>query len=433
MKYYSTNKKSPAVSFEDAVVRGLAPDKGLYFPETIKSLPKGLIGNGNHIHEIAYEVASRFIDQEISKDKLHTIVQETLAFPTPIIAVEKDIYSLELWHGPTCAFKDVGARFLARCLSYFVQKKGQKVTVLVATSGDTGSAVANGFLGVEGIDVVILYPKGKVSKIQEQQLTTVGQNIRALEVEGTFDDCQKMVKLAFNDEALRSKINLSSANSINVARFLPQSFYYFSSYEQLEDKTKPVVYSIPSGNFGNLTAGLFAQKMGLPIHQFLAATNINDVVPEYLTTSIYRPRPSISTISNAMDIGDPSNFARIYELFNGNFDQIKAHMKGFAYTDKETAAGVKAIMENTGYLSEPHGAIAYLAIKDFIQTEKQTVQSIFLGTAHPAKFHDVVEPILGTTIEIPDRLKEFLTRKKEAILIDPDYEALKEYLLNRIA
>ena len=298
MKYYSTNKISPAVSFEDAVVRGLAPDKGLYFPEKIGTLPKGLIGHNNSIHEIAFEVAKLFVDGEIDNQKLQTIVEETLAFPTPIVNVEKDVFSLELWHGPTCAFKDVGARFLARCLSYFVQRKERKVTILVATSGDTGSAVANGFLGVEGIDVVILYPKGKVSKIQEQQLTTIGHNIAALEVEGTFDDCQKMVKLAFNDESLTNTMNLSSANSINVARFLPQSFYYFSAYEQLEDKKKPVAFSVPSGNFGNLTAGMFATRMGLPVEKFIAATNVNDVVPEYLKTGVYRARPSIPTISN---------------------------------------------------------------------------------------------------------------------------------------
>ena len=429
MKYYSTNKISPAVSFEDAVVRGLAPDKGLYFPEKIGTLPKGLIGHNNSIHEIAFEVAKLFVDGEIDNQKLQTIVEETLAFPTPIVNVEKDVFSLELWHGPTCAFKDVGARFLARCLSYFVQRKERKVTILVATSGDTGSAVANGFLGVEGIDVVILYPKGKVSKIQEQQLTTIGHNIAALEVEGTFDDCQKMVKLAFNDESLTNTMNLSSANSINVARFLPQSFYYFSAYEQLEDKKKPVVFSVPSGNFGNLTAGMFATRMGLPVEKFIAATNVNDVVPEYLKTGVYRARPSIPTISNAMDIGDPSNFARILELHKGNLASIQNEMVGYAYTDEETAAGVKYIMDTTGYLSEPHGAIGYLALKEYMKTSN--CQGIFLETAHPAKFGEVVEPILNTPVAIPERLQDYLKRKKESILIAPEYEALKSYLINR--
>ena len=429
MKYYSTNKISPAVSFEDAVVRGLAPDKGLYFPEKIGTLPKGLIGHNNSIHEIAFEVAKLFVDGEIDNQRLQTIVEETLDFPTPIVNVEKDVFSLELWHGPTCAFKDVGARFLARCLSYFVQRKERKVTILVATSGDTGSAVANGFLGVEGIDVVILYPKGKVSKIQEQQLTTIGHNIAALEVEGTFDDCQKMVKLAFNDESLTNTMNLSSANSINVARFLPQSFYYFSAYEQLEDKKKPVVFSVPSGNFGNLTAGMFATRMGLPVEKFIAATNVNDVVPEYLKTGVYRARPSIPTISNAMDIGDPSNFARILELHKGNLASIQNEMVGYAYTDEETAAGVKYIMDATGYLSEPHGAIGYLALKEYMKTSD--CQGIFLETAHPAKFGEVVEPILNTPVAIPERLQDYLKRKKESILIAPEYEALKSYLINR--
>ncbi len=429
MKYYSTNKISPAVSFEDAVVRGLAPDKGLYFPEKIGTLPKGLIGHNNSIHEIAFEVAKLFVDGEIDNQRLQNIVEETLAFPTPIVNVEKDVFSLELWHGPTCAFKDVGARFLARCLSYFVQRKERKVTILVATSGDTGSAVANGFLGVEGIDVVILYPKGKVSKIQEQQLTTIGHNIAALEVEGTFDDCQKMVKLAFNDESLTNAMNLSSANSINVARFLPQSFYYFSAYEQLEDKKKPVAFSVPSGNFGNLTAGMFASRMGLPVEKFIAATNVNDVVPEYLKTGVYRARPSIPTISNAMDIGDPSNFARILELHKGNLASIQNEMVGYAYTDEETAAGVKYIMDTTGYLSEPHGAIGYLALKEYMKTSN--CQGIFLETAHPAKFGEVVEPILNTPVAIPERLQDYLSRKKEAVLIAPEYEALKSYLINR--
>jgi threonine synthase len=323
----------------------------------------------------------------------------------------------------------VGARFLARCLSYFVQRKERKVTILVATSGDTGSAVANGFLGVEGIDVVILYPKGKVSKIQEQQLTTIGHNIAALEVEGTFDDCQKMVKLAFNDESLTNAMNLSSANSINVARFLPQSFYYFSAYEQLEDKKKPVAFSVPSGNFGNLTAGMFATRMGLPVEKFIAATNVNDVVPEYLKTGVYRARPSIPTISNAMDIGDPSNFARILELHKGNLASIQNEMVGYAYTDEETAAGVKYIMDTTGYLSEPHGAIGYLALKEYMKSSD--CQGIFLETAHPAKFGEVVEPILNSPVAIPERLQDYLKRKKESVLIAPEYEALKSYLINR--
>lgn len=429
MKYYSTNKQAEEVSFRDAVIRGLAPDKGLYFPERIEKLPAGLIGSGKSVEEIGFEVAKRFVDGEIPDTELERIVSETVNFPLPIVEVEKDVYSLELWHGPTCAFKDVGGRFLARCLSYFVKSGGEKVTVLVATSGDTGSAVAAGFLGVEGIDVVILYPKGKVSKIQEQQLTTMGQNITTLEVDGTFDDCQGMVKAAFNDAELRSAMNLSSANSINVARFLPQSFYYFSSYEQLEDKTKPLVYACPSGNFGNLTAGLFAREMGLPIDRFIAGTNLNDVIPQYLKTGIYQPKPSVFTISNAMDIGDPSNFARILELHNGDWEAVKKSLVGYSYTDEETKQGMKDVISNTGYLMEPHGAIGYLALKEYQKTND--CQGIVLETAHPAKFGDVVEPVIGRKVEIPERLQQYMERTKVATLIQPNFQEFKEFLLSR--
>ncbi len=429
MKYYSTRKISEEVSFKDAVVRGLAPDGGLYFPERIEKLPEGIIGTGKSIEELGFEVAKRFVDGEIPDAHLQRIVSETVNFPLPIVEVEKDVYSLELWHGPTCAFKDVGGRFLARCMSHFVQESGDKVTILVATSGDTGSAVAAGFLGIEGIDVVILYPKGKVSKIQEQQLTTMGQNISTLEVNGTFDDCQLMVKQAFNDDELRSKMKLSSANSINVARFLPQSFYYFGSYEQLEDKTKPVVYSCPSGNFGNLTAGMFAKKMGLPIERFIGATNINDVVPEYLKTGKYNARPSVSTISNAMDIGDPSNFVRILELHGGNWEKVKESMVGYSFDDEQTKEGMKDVISRTTYLMEPHGVIGYMALKEY--QKKHDVQGIVLETAHPAKFGEVVEPVIGQKIEIPERLQEFMKREKVATLIKPDFDQFKQYLLAR--
>ncbi len=429
MKYYSTNKKSEDLSFKEAVIRGLAPDNGLYFPERIEKLPEGLIGSGKSIEELGFEVAKRFVDGEIPDADLERIVSETANFPLPIVEVEKDVFSLELWHGPTCAFKDVGGRFLARCLSHFVQSGGEKVTILVATSGDTGSAVAAGFLGVEGIDVVILYPKGKVSKIQEQQLTTMGQNITTLEVDGTFDDCQAMVKAAFNDSELRSKMNLSSANSINVARFLPQSFYYFGSYEQLEDKSKPVVYSCPSGNYGNLTAGLFAQKMGLPIAKFIAASNANDIVPKYLETGVYIPKPSVTTISNAMDVGDPSNFARILEIHNGDWDAVKASIVGYSYSDAQTEVGMMDVITRTGYLMEPHGVIGYMALKEY--QKQHDVQGIVLETAHPAKFGDVVEPVIGQKIEVPERLQEFMRRKKVATLINADFKELKDYLLSK--
>jgi len=427
MKYFSTNKKAEDVSFKDAVIRGLAPDGGLYFPERIEKLPTGLIGSGKSVEELGFEVAKRFVDGEIPDDKLQTIVSETVNFPLPLIPVEKDVFSLELWHGPTCAFKDVGGRFLGRCLSHFVEQSGEKVTILVATSGDTGSAVAAGFLGIEGIDVVILYPKGKVSKIQEQQLTTMGQNISTLEVDGTFDDCQSMVKSAFNDTELRSAMKLSSANSINVARFLPQSFYYFSSYEQLEDKSKPLVYACPSGNYGNLTAGLFAREMGLPIDRFIAATNINDIIPQYLKTGKYIPKPSIFTISNAMDIGDPSNFARILEIHDGDWEGVKKSLAGFSFTDEETKTGMKDVIDKTGYLMEPHGTIGYMALKEYQKTHD--VQGIVLETAHPAKFGEVVEPVIGRKIEIPERLQEFMKRKKVATLIQPKFEELKNFLL----
>ena len=427
MKYFSTNKKADDVSFRDAVIRGLAPDGGLYFPERIEKLPTGLIGSGKSVEELGFEVAKRFVDGEIPDDKLQTIVSETVNFPLPLIPVEKDVFSLELWHGPTCAFKDVGGRFLGRCLSHFVEQSGEKVTILVATSGDTGSAVAAGFLGIEGIDVVILYPKGKVSKIQEQQLTTMGQNISTLEVDGTFDDCQSMVKSAFNDTELRNAMKLSSANSINVARFLPQSFYYFSSYEQLEDKSKPLVYACPSGNYGNLTAGLFAREMGLPIDRFIAATNVNDIIPQYLKTGKYIPKPSIFTISNAMDIGDPSNFARILEIHDGNWEGVKKSLAGFSFTDEETKTGMKDVINRTGYLMEPHGTIGYMALKEYQKTHD--VQGIVLETAHPAKFGEVVEPVIGRKIEIPERLQEFMKRKKVATLIQPKFEELKNFLL----
>jgi threonine synthase len=430
MKYYSTRKKSQEVSFKDAVIRGLAPDGGLYFPERIDKLPEGLIGSGKSIEELGFEVAKRFVDGEIKDEDLQKIVSETVNFPLPMIAVEKDVFSLELWHGPTCAFKDVGGRFLARCLEHFVKKSGEEITILVATSGDTGSAVAAGFLGVEGVDVVILYPKGKVSRIQEQQLTTMGQNITTLEVDGTFDDCQSMVKKAFNDDELRNKINLSSANSINVARFLPQSFYYFSSYEQLEDKKKPVVYSCPSGNFGNLTAGMFAKRMGLPIDRFIGATNINDVVPKYLQTGVYKARPSVSTISNAMDIGDPSNFVRILELHGGDWNKVRKSMVGYAFSDEQTKEGMIDVISRTGYLMEPHGVIGYMAVKEY--QKSHNVQAVVLETAHPAKFGDVVEPVIGQKVEIPERLQEYMRRKKVALLIQPDFNEFKQFLLERV-
>lgn len=426
MKYYSINRKSPAASFSEAVVRGLAPDYGLYYPEEIPVLQNGLLGTGNTLHEISFEAIKRFVGNEIPASELQSIVEEVLNFPLPIVQIEKDIYSLELWHGPTAAFKDVGARFLSRNLSYFLRNENKEVIVLVATSGDTGSAVASGFLNVDGIKVVILYPQGKVSNIQEKQLTTMGNNITAIEVKGTFDDCQKMVKQAFNDDELRGKLNLSSANSINVARFLPQMFYYFWAYEQLNDRKKPLVFSVPSGNFGNITAGLFAKKMGLPVAQFVAATNINDVVPEYLKTGIYRPRPSIATISNAMDIGDPSNFVRIRELYDDKLESIQKDLVGFSFSDEDSRFSMKSIYNQFGYVTDPHGALGFYAAKKWLASNEG--QCIFLETAHPAKFLEVVEDAIEVKVNIPDTLKECMDKAKIATRMDNSFEVLKRFL-----
>ncbi len=428
MKYYSINRKSPAVNFGEAVVRGLAPDYGLYYPEEIPMLPSGLIGTGKTLHEICFEAIKLFIGSEISNSVLQSIVEDVLNFPLPIVEVEKDIFSLELWHGPTAAFKDVGARFLSRNLSYFLRNEDKEVIVLVATSGDTGSAVASGFLNVDGIKVVILYPQGKVSEIQEKQLTTMGNNITALEVKGTFDDCQKMVKHAFNNDELRQQLNLTSANSINIARFLPQMFYYFWAFEQLNNKQKPLAFSVPSGNFGNLTAGLFAKKMGLPVHQFIASTNANNVVPEFLETGVYRPRPSIATISNAMDIGDPSNFVRISELYDNNIEVMRKDLTGFSFSDDDARNIMKAVYNEFNYLTDPHGALAYKGLKKWMA--KNGGQGIFLETAHPAKFIDVVENAIENKIVIPEKLNEYLKREKKSILIGNSFEELKTFLLN---
>ena len=426
MKYYSINRKSPAVSFSEAVVRGLAPDYGLYYPEEIPRLQNGLLGTGKSLHEISFEAIKRFIGNEIPTSELQTIVEDVLNFPLPIVQIEKDIYSLELWHGPTAAFKDVGARFLSRNLSYFLRNENKEVIVLVATSGDTGGAVASGFLNVDGIKVVILYPQGKVSNIQEKQLTTMGNNITAIEVMGTFDDCQKMVKQAFNDDELRGKLNLSSANSINVARFLPQMFYYFWAFEQLNDRKKSLAFSVPSGNFGNITAGLFAKKMGLPVAQFVAATNINDVVPEYLKTGIYRPRPSIATISNAMDIGDPSNFVRIRELYDDKLESIQKDLVGFSFSDEDSRFSMKSIYNQFGYITDPHGALGYYAAKKWLACNDG--QCIFLETAHPAKFLEVVEDAIETKVNIPNTLKECMDKAKIATRMDNSFEVLKRFL-----
>lgn len=429
MQYYSLNKKAPNVSFKDAVIKGLAPDKGLYFPESITPLPKGFF---NHIEyftnqEIAFEVIKQFVGEEIPEKELKQIIAETLVFDFPVVEIEKNISTLELFHGPTMAFKDVGARFMARCFGYFNKdKSAENVTVLVATSGDTGGAVASGFLGVKGVDVVILYPSGKVSEVQEKQLTTLGKNIKALEVDGTFDDCQAMVKTAFLDADLIAAKNLTSANSINVARWLPQMFYFFIAYKQLKNKRRKVVFSVPSGNFGNICAGIMAQQLGLPVKQFIAATNSNDIVPNYLETGVYTPKPSKQTISNAMDVGDPSNFIRIQEIYKNDDSLLKKHVSSYSFSDKETKKAMVKIHKKSGYIADPHGAVGYLGLKKYFKNKK--AQGIFLETAHPIKFLDVVEPVLNTTIKFPPQILEVINNKKIAVKISK-YEELKQFLL----
>ncbi len=438
MKYYSTNKQAPVASLEEAVVKGLAGDKGLYMPGHINKLDKEVIADlkNKSFHEIACTVARAFFSSDIEPETLDTIVKDTLSFDTPVVHVDDKIYSLELFHGPTLAFKDVGARFMARLLGYFIKKEGlkQEVNVLVATSGDTGSAVANGFLGVPGIHVYVLYPKGKVSPIQECQFTTLGQNITALEIDGTFDDCQALVKSAFMDAELNNHMKLTSANSINVARFLPQSFYYFNAYAQLDKagKADELVVSVPSGNFGNITAGLFAHRMGLPIKRFIAANNRNDVFLEYLRTGVYNPRPSVPTIANAMDVGDPSNFARIMDLFGKQDDPhaaITSLIKGYRYTDEEIAATMKQAYSNTGYILDPHGACGYQALIDNKLSANET--GVFLETAHPAKFKGTVDKILDTDIEIPAKLQAFMKGEKQSIELKKDFANFKTYLMEQ--
>ncbi len=431
MKYYSLHRQSPEVSFETAVVNGLAPDKGLYFPENIQPLPADFIHQlKSYSHaEIAYEAAKQFVGGEIPEAVLKQIAAETVDFDFPLVKISDSVYSLELFHGPTMAFKDVGARFMARCLGYFNrEKKNQKVTVLVATSGDTGGAVANGFLGVEGVDVVILYPSGKVSDIQEKQLTTLGQNITALEVDGTFDDCQDMVKRAFMDESLKS-MTLTSANSINVARWLPQMFYYFFAVRQLEDLRQPVVFSVPSGNFGNICAGIVASRLGLPIAHFVASTNVNDIVPNYLAGGEYQPKASKPTISNAMDVGNPSNFIRIQQLFDNNFDLLKKHFSAYSFTDAQTREAMKTLYENHNYVSDPHGAVGYLGLKKYTESQTGTT-GIFLETAHPVKFLEEVEKTLAVQIPVPAQIEAVMHKPKTSIRIS-SYEELKGVLLGR--
>jgi len=428
MMYYSTNGKAPKADLRKAVVRGLAEDRGLYMPEQIRPLPESFFEtlSQRSFVENSIKVAEAFFGEDIPQEDLSRIVEETLSFDCPIHEVEPGIYALELFHGPTLAFKDVGARFMARLLQHFNDGVGN-VNVLVATSGDTGSAVANGFLGVEGIKVFVLYPKGKVSPIQECQFTTLGQNITALEIDGTFDDCQALVKAAFMDAELNEKMRLTSANSINVARFLPQSFYYFWAYAQLQKigKAKDVVCCVPSGNFGNICAALFGKRMGLPIKRFIAANNANSVFYEFLQTGEYRPRPSIQTIANAMDVGDPSNFVRIWDLYGHNTEAIRADISGATYTDEQIADSIKECFNRTGYLLDPHGACGYRALKENLKPEEV---GFFCETAHPAKFKDTVESIIGSPVSIPERLAAFMKGEKQSLSLSKDFNAFKELL-----
>ncbi len=432
MDYFSLHHNAPEVSFKEAVIRGLAPDKGLYFPSEISTLPQSFFDTIENLDNItiAFEVIKQFVGSDIPETDLKQIVREVLSFDFPIVEIEKNIYALELYHGPTLAFKDVGARFMARCLGYFNGKETspENVTVLVATSGDTGGAVASGFYGVKGVDVVILYPSGKVSDIQEKQLTTLGKNIFALEVDGTFDDCQTMVKKAFLDKDLFGKRKLTSANSINVARWLPQMFYYFFTYKKLKGTEKKFVFSVPSGNFGNICAGMMAQKLGLPVHHFVTGTNANAIVPNYLKTGDYNPKPSIATISNAMDVGAPSNFIRIQQLYANDIERLRDNLSGYSYTDEQTRLAMQQLFSEKKYIADPHGAIGYLALKEYLKG-RENYLGVFLETAHPVKFLDVISKEVSSVIEIPGAVKTILDKEKKAEKIST-YLQLKNYLIN---
>jgi threonine synthase len=426
MNYYSTNNKKSTVSLKEAVLKGLAPDKGLYMPESIPVLPESFFGSlpEKSFQQIAYEVAHALLQQDVPADELRKMVEHTITFDAPLVEIEKSVFSLELFHGPTLAFKDFGARFMSQLLSWFAKAEKREIVILVATSGDTGSAVANGFLGVPGVKVVVLYPSGKVSDIQEKQFTTLGQNITALEVDGTFDDCQRLVKEAFLDEELNKKFFLTSANSINIARLIPQSFYYFYAWSRLKDRSN-VVFSVPSGNFGNLTAGLIAKRMGLPIRHFIASTNRNDIVPEYLDTGTFNPKPSQATVSNAMDVGNPSNFARMMDLYANDLNNIKADITGYRFSDEETKQAMREVYKTSNYMLDPHGAVGYLGLKKYL-AEHTEATGVFFETAHPAKFLEVVTSILKVKPVVPLQLRVYLERDKITIKSGNSLTALKK-------
>lgn len=431
MLFHSTNHQSAPVSFREATIQGLAPDGGLWMMDDIPRMSDAWLQSISlrSFHDIAYDVAMRFMSDEIEEDILRQIIEESFTFPIPLQHV--GIFDiLELFHGPTLAFKDVGARFMARIMSHFAKTETQELTVLVATSGDTGGAVAHAFDGVPSTRVFILYPRGKVTPMQERQFTTLGENIIALEIDGTFDDCQRLVKQALHDSELRDKLRLASANSINIARLIPQSLYYFATVAHISKKNLPIVFSVPSGNFGNLTAGLIAKKMGLPINKFVAATNMNDVVPEYLNTGAYNPRPSLSTLSNAMDVGSPSNFARMLDLYNGNIEPMRADIAGFSFSDGETLAMIRSIEREDHYMLDPHGAVALLGLRAYQSLHPEPIHGVAFATAHPAKFSETVERAIGKPISIPDSLLANLKREKQSISIANSYEVLRQFLMD---
>lgn len=430
MRLYSTRDRAHIVSLREAVIRGLPPDKGLYMPCDIPRLSENMIAaiRSLSLPEIGFSISKALFNDEIPDSALSGIVEAALTFPAPVVEIAPNEFVLELFHGPTLAFKDFGARFMARLMEYFNRDEDKELVILVATSGDTGSAVAAGFHGIEGIEVVILYPSGKVSPLQEKQLTTWGGNVKALEILGTFDDCQRLVKSAFVDEELSAQIRLSSANSINIARLVPQSFYYFEALKQVKG-SRQVVFSVPSGNFGNLTAGVLAKRMGLPVEKFIAATNVNDVVPIYLKTGEFMPRPSVRTISNAMDVGNPSNFERLKELYGSTWNNMKRELEGYSFDDASTVAMIQKVYRTSGYVLDPHGAVGYLAWSTHKLQKDGEKMGIILETAHPAKFVDVVQGAIGREIQVPERLRVFSEKEKKSILMEADYDSLKMWLM----
>lgn len=430
MKFYSTNDKNHKVALREAVTRGLAPNNGLYMPETIPTLSQDFLSSleAKSFRDIALEVSRVFLGDEVPEDELRNIINKTIHFDAPLVKIEENIFALELFHGPTMAFKDFGAKFMSQLLGYFAREEKKEIVILVATSGDTGSAVANGFLGVKGTRVIVLYPSGKVSEIQEKQFTTLGENITALEVKGTFDDCQRLVKQAFQDSELRQNYFLTSANSINIARLIPQSFYYFYAASRIPVKNKPLVFSVPSGNFGNLTGGLLAKRMGLPVKQFVTSTNINDIVPKYLRTKTFQPRLSSATISNAMDVGNPSNFARLIDLYDYSFESLKKDVSGYSFTDSETKEAMQTVYNNSRYVMDPHGAVGYLGLKKYCAENNQECAGIFLETAHPGKFKEVVEDTLQQKIDMPSVLAKFMGGTKRTIDVSSDFSDLKRVI-----